>query len=322
MRRLSPPIRVAVLETPAGFQPNSALVAEKMAEFVRHHLQNYRPEVMVVPARKRGTPFSPDNPDVVAPLLQADVVFWGPGSPTYAVRQLRDSLAWHMLVALHRVGAAMVMASAAAIASSVLALPVYEIYKVGEDLHWREGLDLFGPYGLSLVFVSHWDNTEGGADLDTSHGFMGRARFEKLLSSLPSETNVVGIDEHTALVIDLAGGRCRVMGLGGVTLVREGREEYFGAGQSFSVRELGPLRMPEPQAGIPPEVWKDVVDAQKRAEAEAAPEPPADVLDLVEEREAARARRDWATSDALRERIRELGWEVRDTRTGPELARL
>ena len=51
MRQLSLPIRMAILETPAGFQPNSDVVARKMAEFVSHCLQNYDPEVTVIPAR-------------------------------------------------------------------------------------------------------------------------------------------------------------------------------------------------------------------------------------------------------------------------------
>ena len=46
-----------------------------------------------------------------------------------------------------------IMASAAAIAASAYALPVYEIYKVGEDPHWKPGLDFFSLYGLSLVLV-------------------------------------------------------------------------------------------------------------------------------------------------------------------------
>ena len=318
--RLSPPIRVAVLETPAGFQPNSDQVAEQLADFLRHHLQNYRPQVTVVPARKRGTPFSPDDPDIVAPLLHANVIFWGPGSPTYAVRQLQHSLAWHMIVARHRLGAVMVIASAAIMAASAQTLPVYEIYKVGEDLHWRRGLDLFSPYGLSLVFISHWDNTEGGAKLDTSHCFMGQARFEQLLNMLPPQATVVGIDEHTALVMDLGAKTCRVMGRGGVTLLREGEELHFSRGQTFAMTELGPFRMPEPQTGMPPEVWERVRATQ--VEAEGAPEPSPEVLALVEEREAARARRDWATADALRERIAGLGWQVRDTPEGPRLVAL
>ncbi len=322
MQRIAPPIRVAVLETPAGFQPNSALVAEKMAEFVRQHLQNHEPQVTVVPARKRNTPFSPDEPEIVAPLLQANVFFWGPGSPTYAVRQLSDSLAWQIMIARHRLGAAMVMASAAVIAASAQALPVYEIYKVGADLHWCEGLDFFGAYGLSLVLVTHWNNTEGGEELDTSHGFVGRARFEELLTLLPSPATVIGIDEHTALVMDVEAGSCQVMGLGGVTLLGEGGARSFLAGESFPMTELGPFQMAEPDAGIPRDVWERVLAGRGQAQVGAAPQPPPEVQALVEQREAARARRDWATSDDLRDQIAALGWEVRDTPSGSELAPL
>lgn len=313
---LSSPIQVAVLETPAGFELNSAQVAGRVADFFRHRLQNYRPQVTVVPARKRGTPFSPDDPAIVESLLQANAIFMGPGSPTYAVRQLRDSLAWHTLVARHRLGAAVILASAALIAASARALPVYEIYKVGEELHWHDGLDFFGPYGLSLVFVSHWNNREGGADLDTSHCFMGQARFAQLLAMLPADMTVVGIEEHTALVVDLEAETCRVMGRDGVTLLRGGGEERFTRGQTFPVGELGPFQQPEPEEGIPQEVWERVLAARR---VKVAPEPSSEVLALVEEREVARARRDWATADALRERIATLGWQVNDTTTGPSL---
>jgi cysteinyl-tRNA synthetase len=40
---------------------------------------------------------------------------------------------------------------------------------------------------------------------------------------------------------------------------------------------------------------------------------------LMDEREAARAARDWVLADALRDRLRGLGWEVRDGQDGPEL---
>lgn len=319
LRRLSPPIRVAVLETPAGFEPNSPQVAERVADFLRHNLQNYRPQVTVVPARKRGTPFSPDDPDIIAPLLRTNAIFLGPGSPTYAARQLRDSLAWHTLVARQRLGTAVVLASAATIAVSAQALPVYEIYKVGEDLHWQPGLDFFGPYGLSLVFIPHWNNTEGGADLDTSRCFMGQVRFANLLALLPPGLTIVGIDEYTALVMDLEAETCQVMGSGGVTVLRNGRERYFTQGQTFPVGELGPFRRPAPLSGVPLQVWESVLAAQAEAQTAATPEPPVEVLALVEKREAARARRDWSTADALREQIATLGWQVADTPGGPQL---
>jgi cysteinyl-tRNA synthetase len=43
---------------------------------------------------------------------------------------------------------------------------------------------------------------------------------------------------------------------------------------------------------------------------------PADVADLISQREAARAARDWSTADALRERVRQQGYEVEDTASG------
>jgi hypothetical protein len=319
MRQLPPPIRVAILETPAGFQPNSELVAGKMAGFLSHRLQNYDPRVTVVPARKRGTPFSPDAPEIVAPLLQANYVFWGPGSPTYAVKQLEGSLAWFLMVARHRLGAAMVLASAATFASGTFTLPVYEIYKVGEDLHWVHGLDLFGAYGLTLAFVSHWNNSEGGAELDTRFGFMGRARFEQLAAMLPGEATVVGIDEHTALVMDLEAGECRVMGRGTVTVKRLGRETQFRTGERFAVSELGPFELPAMEAGIPADVWEQALTAQSELQEQPASDAPEEVLSLVQEREAARAMRDWATSDTLRDRIADLGWQIRDTAAGPQV---
>jgi GT2 family glycosyltransferase len=43
---------------------------------------------------------------------------------------------------------------------------------------------------------------------------------------------------------------------------------------------------------------------------------PAEVRTLLRERADARARQDWATADALRDRLRDLGWEVVDTPAG------
>lgn len=316
-RRLPVPLRIAILETPAGFELNSAQVAGRIADFLQVRLQNYRPQITVIPARKRGTPFSPDDPVITAPILDADVIFLGPGSPTYAVRQLRDSLAWQRVIARHRLGGALVLASAAVIAVSALALPVYEIYKVGEDPHWRPGLDVFAPYGLSLVFVSHWNNTEGGAELDTSRCFIGQERFATLLTLLPPQTTVVGIDEQTALIMDIQAGRGQVLGLGGVTLIGSGQEWRFRAGADFPLSELGPFSIPDPATGLPPEVWAEAQAA--RYQTDTPPQPPAEVLALVEARQVARAAQDWATADQLRERIAEQGWRVIDTPEGPRL---
>jgi cysteinyl-tRNA synthetase len=49
--------------------------------------------------------------------------------------------------------------------------------------------------------------------------------------------------------------------------------------------------------------------------------PDADAERLLEERQRARAEKDFATADARRDQLRELGWEVRDTPEGAKLVR-
>ncbi|MEK7609034.1 MAG: DALR domain-containing protein, partial [Patescibacteria group bacterium] len=48
---------------------------------------------------------------------------------------------------------------------------------------------------------------------------------------------------------------------------------------------------------------------------------PAEVTALTAEREKARAEKDFAKSDELREQIKKLGWEVEDTPTGPKITK-
>src|ERR1700694_4750508 len=64
LSQVLPPIRVCVVGTPAGFAPNSARVAGRLADCLRHRLSPFDVQVEVVPARKRGTPLSPDEPAV------------------------------------------------------------------------------------------------------------------------------------------------------------------------------------------------------------------------------------------------------------------
>ena len=51
-------------------------------------------------------------------------------------------------------------------------------------------------------------------------------------------------------------------------------------------------------------------------------EVPAEVLALVEERAAAKKAKDWATADAIRDKITALGYAVKDTAQGPQLSKL
>jgi cyanophycinase-like exopeptidase len=233
------PVPTAIIETPAGFQPNAAVLSAKVRQFFEHNLQNFKPQVTIVPARRRGDgPHGTDDPSVAMALQDAMYVFAGAGSPTYAVRHLKDTRLWRCVGERLEAGATLALASAMALAVSAHTLPVYEIYKVGTDLHWTPGLDLLAAVGLDVTVVPHWNNTEGGAELDTSHCYVGEARFVELRQQLPDSTVILGIDEHTACVLDLGAERATVYGAGGVTILRGAATEAHPAGESFPLSAL------------------------------------------------------------------------------------
>lgn len=314
--------KIAILETPAGFELNSPQVAGRVGEYLAKRLQNYHPQIEVIPARKKGTEFSPDNPAILRPLLNADLIFFGPGSPTYTVRQLENSLAWEWIRAKHATGTALVAASAATIALGSLALPVYEIFKVGEEPHWKPGLDFFKPYGLKLVILPHWNNNQGGDEVDTSHCFIGKPRFELLFEHIPPETCLIGIDEHTSFIMDFESGEAHVLGQGEVHLFQSHEEYPLRGGERIPLEMLGPFHMPSlDELNISQTVWEQIITSQNSpALPGSLTQPiPHEVLLLVEEREKARREKRWEQADELRKQIIELGYLVRDTPLGPEI---
>lgn len=318
-RLLSPPLRIAILETPAGFELNAPLVASRIGDFLQARLGNYNPVIDLIPARKKGTEFSPDNLEILAPLLRANMIFMGPGSPTYLARQLKDTPAWDIIRARHRRGAALVFSSAAAISVGQWVLPVYEIYKAGEDVHLRAGLGLFADFGLQISFIPHWNNAEGGADLDTSRCFVGVGRFQRWRDMLPVGDTVLGLDEHSGIIMDLESGACEVSGVSSVSIVNSSGLEIYPSGSALGLNGIGGIKIPVPlNDGIPAKIWQMTLAAAKTDEAK----PSEEALALLEQRRSARANKDFAASDRLRDEIAALGWRVKDTKEGQGLEKI
>lgn len=320
-KSLPPEPLVKILETPAGFEPNSDKVAGRIKQFLEHSLQNYRPQVEVIPARKKGGQFSPDDEKIVSPLLDADEILLGPGSPTYAAKQLSASLAIEMVSARVQLGAALFLSSSATLAFGSYTMPVYEIYKVGEDLHWQPGIGFFELYGLKLAVIPHWDNNDGGDDLDTSRCYLGAQRFNSLYDMLPEDVVVVGIDEHTGLVLDFENGCCDVMGKGGVSLVRNGKETIFRNGDELPLEHLGDWRIPEAGAGLSETVWQQAIHRHQQMieKRQSVPVPGGEVIALADARAEARNKGKWEDADNLRDQIADLGWQVNDNSEGYRL---
>jgi cyanophycinase-like exopeptidase len=229
---------IAILETPAGFQPNSHLVAQEIADTFKFSLGEFIKDISVVSARKKDTEYSPDNESILPPIESSDVIFLGPGSPTYTINQLINSKCLEIIQKKFTQGSTLVLSSAAAIAFGKHALPVYEIYKVGQDLHWQKGLNFFEQAGLSISVIPHWNNTDGGKDLDTSRCFMGANRFTQLLQMLPKDQTLFGIDEHTALIFDFQKNSFIVEGKGCVTFVKNKNSTIFSNGKEYLLEDI------------------------------------------------------------------------------------
>lgn len=218
---------VVLLSTPAGFEQNVDYVYGRIADFFSSSLKNFHPRVQVCYA---NTKEDANNPDNIGVLDNTDYIFTGAGSPTYAVKHLKDTLLYRKIIERVRQGASLAIASAATAAFSRHCLPVYEIYKAGEDLHWIDGLETYGEFLEPMTIIPHFNNTEGGAKLDTSRCWMGVHRFEKLLEMLPKKEKIIGIDEHTAIAFDLGTKECIVRGKGKVYDITQDTVTEYKAG--------------------------------------------------------------------------------------------
>ncbi len=386
------PVAAAILDTPYGFQENAD---ELSARTVRFFEDSVGRPVEVASYRHRDVD-AITTATAVARVRAARYLMAGPGSPSYALRQWAGGPIATALGDRVRDGGILTMASAAALTLGSVTIPVYEIYKVGDPPTWLPGLDLFGPAtGLQAAVVPHWDNAEGG-NHDTRFCYMGESRLRQLERQLPAGTFILGVDSHTALILDLDLRTATVAGLGGVTIRVDGRATVFPSGSQQSIdtfaavaRELAagdtiaigwepssaavardsdrtqaaagtPLRdemaelegafiaalgQADRRAAVAALLDLDsAIEARLRAGedspdldnarstfhalivrlAEAGPGPGADPRRtigpfadaLVELRTRARAARDWATADLIRDRLADAGVEVRDEPEG------
>jgi hypothetical protein len=220
--------RAFFLDTPAGFQLNADQLSGKAVEYFRSRINH----PMGVASFKSAAISRGEAERAFADLRGADYVLVGPGSPTYAVKQWMKSPIPDILYSMIERGGCLVAASAAALTVGKFTMPVYEIYKVGSELHWVEGMDILGKFGFNHVVIPHWNNAEGGTH-DTRFCFVGGARFDALVSLLPDETGIIGLDEHTACIIDLGEGIVQIRGIGSVTIRQGGGERIFNRGEQF-----------------------------------------------------------------------------------------
>jgi hypothetical protein len=146
-------------------------------------------------------------------LLQANFIFMGPGSPSYTARQLRGTLAWDIIRARHRQGATLVFASAATISVGQWVLPVYEIYKVGEDVHVKDGLGLLLRFWHAQSPSSRIGTMPKAAWIWTPAAVLSAWNaLSNGVQLTPPENVIVGLDEHSGVIIDFEKKSVMCMG--------------------------------------------------------------------------------------------------------------
>jgi len=241
--RLPRDAKAVVLDTPYGFQENAPELAARAVEYFRQSVGH--PITIAGLTRLKNA----DTVEVergLSTIRQADYLFAGPGSPTYALRQWESTPVPDVVRSKIRSGGAVTFASAAALTLGRYTVPVYEVYKVGQDPYWLDGLDVMAEIGLEVAVIPHYDNSEGGHH-DTRFCYLGESRLVALEAELPDSAHVLGIDEHTGLVIDIDAETATVIGNGTVTVRKRGVSIVHSTG---TVLRIDALRDPSGSTSV------------------------------------------------------------------------
>ena len=254
LRRASPGEHEAImLDTPFGFQENADEIAARTLAYFRDHVGR---EIRVASYRRRTDELEYER--FLDAISRAAYIFSGPGSPTSALKLWRDPEIRSRLAEKLLFGGCLAFSSAAAAGLGAFAIPVYEIYKVGVDPSWVDGLDLLGELGIRCAVVPHFNNSEGGTH-DTRFCFIGENRLRVLESMLPQDVAILGIDEHTVCIIDADRGSVTVRGQGAMTLRRQGVERQWRA-TSVPLSEIQQGSIAMRASGEPPAAKRPSLD--------------------------------------------------------------
>ena len=203
------PVRAVNLDTTYGFQLNVPQMSAKLEEYFATSLRTRLTTLHFSSFQKSS---ELERTLFKQQVRQANYVFAGPGSPTYALAHWKPLHLQEDLVSVLQDAGALCFASAAALTLGAFTAPIYEVYKVGtEDPTWHNGLDVLGAFGLNCVVIPHFDNNEG-ANYDTRYCYLGEPRLLNLERQLPDGVATLGVDEHTALLFDFENDTVSVEG--------------------------------------------------------------------------------------------------------------
>ena len=237
-------VNAALLDTPYGFQENASELAERA---VHYFSESVDVDLRIGGLTSLSTANSLDRERGLELLRTSDYLFAGPGSPTYALREWANTDVPNIISNKLDQGGIVVFASAAALTIGACTVPVYEIYKCGHDPYWLDGLNILGAIGVDAVVIPHYDNAEGGHH-DTRFCYLGERRLRLMEQELPADHYVLGVDEHTGVILNLEEGSAEVVGNGTLTIRIDGQSRTFPSGTTL---DLAFLVTPDGDAASP-----------------------------------------------------------------------
>ena len=325
--------RAVSLDTAYGFQANVPQMTEKIVEYFATSLR-----LDIKPLHFISFEGSSEVERAVfrQELRAANYVFAGPGSPSYAVHQWAPLGIDEDLRGTLQGAGVLCFASAAALTLGSLTVPVYEIYKVGTKPHWLPGLDVLSMAGIRGAVIPHYDNAEGG-NYDTRFCYLGEERLLELEHQLPDDTGILGVDEHTAGIIDLEHNTLSVLGKGGVYWRRHGSTRTFSSGSTVDLEEIQNFTPDATTVRSEPAIDQSDLDTLVALAGQGGPasaeaiaslarrattggagyiDPTDLVSGLLDLRVKARSERNFSLADEIRDVIVAAGIDVMDTPAG------
>lgn len=233
-----PQVFAVNLDTAYGFQLNVPQMSEKLEEYFDRSLHV---DITTLHFSSFDRASQLDRTLFKQQVRDANYVFAGPGSPTYALRQWSPLHFDEDLLSVLAKNGTLCFASAAALTLGAYTAPIYEVYKVGlEDPHWLKGLNVLARLGLNCVVIPHFDNNEG-ANYDTRFCYLGEPRLLELESQLPEGVATLGVDEHTAAILDFNDDTLTVKGRSNAYWRVHGESRVLANGSTTALSQLRTL---------------------------------------------------------------------------------
>ncbi len=200
-QRLPAAPRVVCLPTAAGTEGD-----ERIGYWSDLGVDHYQGLGAQAEALRIVDPESANNPAYAERIAAANFVFLSGGHPDYLYRVMKGSKAWQAILSVHQAGGVVAGCSAGAMIMGA-GFPGFPT--------WTPGFGLVPE----VVVFPHFDEM-ASVFVNAIKLLVRRGRV------------VVGIDGSTALFV--SGEERRVVGLGGVTVIRQGKQTRFTHGQEVA----------------------------------------------------------------------------------------